>query len=66
VTKRTRGPKRKSKKPGLKRAGRLLVKTIWKYLVQIPEEEREKDIAAIERILARKFKQLRRKIVRGG
>jgi len=61
VTKRTRGPKRKSKKPGLKRAGRLLVKTIWKYLVQIPEEEREKDIAAIERILARKFKQLRRK-----
>ena len=61
MTKKTRGAKRKSKKPGLKRAGRFLVKTIWKYLVQLPEEEREKDIAAIERILARKFRQLRRK-----
>ena len=58
---RTKRKKREAKKPSLKRAAQKLAKTIWKHLVELPEEERERDIAAIERAVKRKFKQLTRK-----
>lgn len=55
------GRKKKSKSPILKKAARKIFKTIVKHLVQLPEEEREKDIAAFERAVVKKFKRLRKK-----
>jgi len=52
---------RKKKKLSLKRAAQLLAKTIYKHLVKLPEEERERDIAAFERAVAKKLKKLRAK-----
>jgi len=53
--------KRKSKKLGFKKAAQAFAKTIWKHLVELPAEEREKDIAAIEAAVARKLRQLRKR-----
>jgi hypothetical protein len=53
-----KGRKKRSKKLSFKKAAQALAKTMWKHLVQLPEEEREKDIAAIERALTKKLKQL--------
>ena len=55
------GRKKKSKSPILKKAARKIFKNIVKHLVQLPEEEREKDIAAFERAVVKKFKRLRKK-----
>jgi hypothetical protein len=48
--------KRKGKKPSFKKALRAVARFIWRHLVQLPEEERERSIAAIERAVAKKFK----------
>jgi hypothetical protein len=51
----------KGKKPSLKKAAQAIAKTIYKYFVDLPEKERERDIAALERALSRKLKRLRAK-----
>jgi hypothetical protein len=56
---RKKGSKRT--KPSLKRAAQAIAKTIYKYLVKLPEEERERDIGALERAVSRKLKRLRAK-----
>jgi hypothetical protein len=53
--------KKKSKKPSLKRAAKAVSKFLWKHLVKLPEEEREKNIAAFERAVSKKLKRLRGK-----
>ena len=53
-----KGRKKRTKKLSFKRAAQVFAKTIWKHLVQLPEEERERDLAAIERAVTRKLKQL--------
>jgi hypothetical protein len=45
--------KKRCKKFTLKRAAQKLGKFIYKHLVKLPEEERERDIAAIERAIAK-------------
>ena len=50
-----------SKKFTLKRAAQKLGKFIYQHLVKLPEEERERDIAAIERAIAKRFGQKKRK-----
>jgi hypothetical protein len=57
---RKRNGKRK-KKPSLKRAAQAIAKTIYRYFVELPEEERDRDIAALERAVSRKLKRLRAK-----
>jgi hypothetical protein len=52
--------KRRSKRFTLKRAAQKLGKFIYKHLVQLPEEERERDIAAIERAITNRFGQQNR------
>jgi hypothetical protein len=41
----------------LKRAMRAVAQMLYKHLVKLPEEERERNIAAIERAVAKKFKR---------
>ena len=53
--------KKKRKKLSLKRAVKSIAKIIYKHLVKLPEEERERDIATFERALAKKFKRRRAK-----
>jgi hypothetical protein len=53
--------KKKRKKLSLKKAAETISKLIWKYLVKLPEEERERDIAAFERAVWKKFKRLKEK-----
>jgi len=48
--------KRKGKKLSFKKALKAVARFIWKHLVQLPEEERERGIAAIERAVTKKFK----------
>lgn len=50
---------KKKKKLSLKRAVRTFAKIIYKHLVKLPEEEREENIAAFERAVAKKFKRPR-------
>jgi len=55
---------RKTKKPRkltLKRAAQKLGKFIYKHLVELPEEERERDIADIERAITKKFERKKKK-----
>ena len=59
VTKRRKGQKRKGKKLELSKGLRRLLPRPFGSIVQLPEEERERDTAAIERAVAKKFKQLR-------
>lgn len=50
---------KKQKKLSLKRAAQTFAKIIYKHLVKLPEEEREENIAAFERAVAKKFKRQR-------
>jgi len=45
----------------LKRAAQKLGKFIYKHVVKLPEEERERNIAAIERAIRKKFGRQKRK-----
>ena len=54
---RKQSPSRK-KKLTLKRAAKAVAKMIWLHLVKLPEEEREQQIAAVERALAKKLARL--------
>jgi hypothetical protein len=59
---RARKKKRKKKqsKLTLKRAVKAIAKSIYVHLVKLPEEERERDIAAFERAVSKKLKGLRK------
>jgi hypothetical protein len=60
---RTRKKKRKKKqsKLTLKKAVKAMAKSIYVHLVKLPEEERERDIAAFERAVSKKLRRLRAK-----
>jgi hypothetical protein len=51
----------KRKRSSLKKAAQAIAKTVYKYFVDLPEKERESDIAALERAVSRKLKRLRAK-----
>jgi len=51
----------RKRKLSLKKAVRSIAKSILKHLVELPEEERERNIAAFERAVAKKFKRQKRK-----
>jgi len=53
--------KKKRKKLSLKSGAKAIAKMIYKHLVKLPEEERERDIAAIERAVSKRLKRLQRK-----
>jgi hypothetical protein len=53
--------RKKRKKLSLKKAAEAISKLVWKHLVKLPEEERERDIAAFERAVSKKFKRLKEK-----
>jgi hypothetical protein len=53
--------RRTSHKQILKRAVKNAAKAIWKHLVELPEKEREQNLALIERELTRKFKRVTRR-----
>jgi len=54
---RKQSPSRK-RKLTLKRAAKTVARMIWLHLVKLPEEEREQQIAAVERALAKKLARL--------
>jgi hypothetical protein len=57
-------PRKKKKQPKkltLKKAVRKIAKTILKHLIELPEEERERNIAAFERAVAKRFNRHKRK-----
>lgn len=54
---RQQSPSRK-KKLTLKRAAKAVARMIWLHLVKLPEEERERQIASVERALAKKLARL--------
>ena len=57
---KARNRKKKSKKKlSLKKGAKAMAKLIYKHLIKLPEEERERDIAAIERAVAKKLKRLK-------
>jgi len=59
---KARNRKKKSKKKlSLKKGAKAMAKLIYKHLIKLPEEERERDIAAIERAVAKKLKRLKRR-----
>ena len=52
-----KGPKRRiSNKVRIKRAVKAAAKTIWKHLVELPEKEREQNLATIHRMVKKKLK----------
>jgi hypothetical protein len=51
----------KRKKSSLKKAAQAIAKTIYKYFVDLPEKERDSNIAALERAVSKKLKRLRAK-----
>jgi hypothetical protein len=53
--------RKKRKKLSLKKAAEAISNLVWKYLVKLPEEERERNIAAFERAVSKKFKRLKEK-----
>ena len=53
--------KKKPKKLSLKKAAEAFGKLLWEHLVKLPEEERERAIAAFERAASKRFKRLRGK-----
>jgi hypothetical protein len=53
--------KKRPKKLSLKKAAEALAKLIWEHLVKLPEEERERAIAAFERAVSKGFKRLKGK-----
>jgi hypothetical protein len=60
---RTRKKQRKKKqsKLNLKKAVKVIAKSIYVHLVKLPEEERERDIAAFERAVSKKLRRLKAK-----
>jgi len=58
---RKKKQKKKQSKLTLKRAVKAIAKGIYVHLVKLPEEEREKDIAAFERAVSKKLKRMRAK-----
>ena len=42
-------------------AAQAIAKTVYKYFVELPEKERERDIAAFERAMSKKLKRVRAK-----
>jgi hypothetical protein len=56
---RKRKREKKQSKLSLKNAVKAIAKSIYVHLVKLPEEEREKDIAAFERAVSKKLKRLR-------
>lgn len=42
----------------LRKAAQTIAKTIYKHLVKLPEEERERVIAMFEREVSKRFKKL--------
>jgi hypothetical protein len=63
-TKRKRPLKAKRPKYTLKRAAKAVAKTLYRHLIHLPELEREQQIAALERAIAKKFKRPERKKTR--
>jgi 5-formyltetrahydrofolate cyclo-ligase len=61
VLKARKKKKKNRKKLSLKKGAKAMAKLIYKHLIKLPEEERERDIAAIERAVARKLKRLKGK-----
>ena len=53
---RKRQKRRVSRKVRIKRAMKKAAKTIWKHLVEIPEKEREQNMATIQRMVRKKLK----------
>jgi hypothetical protein len=53
---RKKQKRRISHKVRIKRAVKKAAKTIWKHLVEIPEKEREQNLATIGRMVKRKLK----------
>jgi hypothetical protein len=53
--------KKKPRKFTLKRAAQKLGKFIYQHVVKLPEEERERNIATIERAIRKKFGRQKRK-----
>lgn len=55
--KNTKSRKRQvSPKTKIKRAVKKAAKTIWKHLVELPEKERDQNLATIQRLLKKKLK----------
>jgi hypothetical protein len=63
MSSRTRKKKRKKtqSKLSLKKAVKAIAKSIYVRMVKLPEEERERDIAAFERAVSKKLRRLRAK-----
>lgn len=53
---RKRHKRRVSHKVRIKRAVKAVAKTIWKHLVELPEKEREQNLATIHRMVKKKLK----------
>jgi hypothetical protein len=49
--------RRTRRKLSVKRAVKAAARMLWKHLVELPEKEREQNIAVIERMLTKKFKR---------
>jgi len=54
---RRKSKKTKRKKLSLRKAARRISQLIYKYLVEEPEKEREENIAALERVVAKRFRR---------
>jgi len=48
--------RRVSHKIRIKRAVKAAAKTLWKHLVELPEKEREQNLATIQRMVRKKLK----------
>jgi len=55
---RKRRKKDRKQKVSLRKAAQTIAKTIYKHLVKLPEEERERVIAMFEREVSKRFKKL--------
>jgi len=55
---RKRRKKGRKQKLSLKKAAQAIAKMVYKHLVKLPEEERERDIAMFEREVSKKLKKL--------
>ena len=60
-TRRKQAAGTKRKKFTLKRAAKAVARTLYRHLIHLPELEREQQIAALERAIAKKFKRSQRK-----
>ncbi len=48
--------RRTSHKVKIRRVVKAVAKTIWKHLVELPEKERDQNLATIERLMKKKLK----------